>query len=561
MLGSVAPRPSLVFSPSTYSVPFRLPVRYLPGRHLAPEASELSQSDRRDNRTSPLAMRLATAVVLMIGSSYFVMLLDLVRGIILMRLLGPTGRGITRGVNLLTSYLDNTHLGVRHGISKRLPQAVAAEDHETADALEDVAFTFILGTAVVSALGVFVWALVASELQAATAISLALGGALLLGQQGDGLYQVVLRAFGRFRVIAKARVVFGLVQFGGMILGAWRGGVVGAMVGWVAAYAAMLVYYHIAAGWRVRLRIRWDIVRQLIIVGLPICAMTLSDVLLRSIEGIIIVKYFKVYGLGLYGAATQIAGGLYAMAQAAQFVIWPRVLDCHARDGLGAKTCKNVILPTIGMATLMPVLCGAVYFIIPPLITSVVPKFAEATAASQVLAMSVCLLAVPIAANTLLVATDKESFVTLYRGIGTVVIVALSLMAVASSPRPPLELFAWSAAAGYLIAGFLALRHVLRQLYATARERVTEMSVIYAPTAWAIGVILAIIHWARLVPGLDGAGWLAALIKAALFLIATAPVLWYADMRLHLRREFGRMARELRHYQPPPSAADEEKTD
>ena len=521
----------------------------------------MSQSERRDNRTSPLAMRLLTAVVLMISSSCFVMLLDLVRGIVLMRLLGPTGRGITRGVNLLTSYLDNTHLGVRHGISKRLPQALAAEDHETADALEDVAFTFILGTTIIAALGVFLWALLASDVQPATAVSLALGGALLLGQQGDGLYQVVLRAFGRFRVIAKARVVFGLVQFVGMIGGAWRGGVVGAMLGWVASYAAMLLYCHFAAGWRVRLRIRWDIVRQLIMVGLPICAMTLSDVLLRSIEGIIIVKYFKVYGLGLYGAATQIAGGLYAMAQATQFVIWPRVLDCHARDGLGAKTCRNVILPTIGMATLMPVLCGAVYFIVPALIATVVPRFTEATAASQVLAMSVCLLAVPIAANTLLVATDKESYVTLYRGLGTAVIVALSLMAVASSPKPALELFAWSAAAGYLIAGLLALVHVLRQLYPTVRQRAVELLVIYAPTAWAIGVILAITHWARLVPGLDGAGWLAALVKAGLFLVATAPVLWYADMRLHLRREFGRMSRELRRHEPPPSAADEEKMD
>jgi O-antigen/teichoic acid export membrane protein len=506
-------------------------------------------------------MRLATAVVVMIGSSYSAMLLDMVRGVLLMRLLGPTGRGIQRGVNLLTSYLDNVHLGVRHGISKRLPQAIATDDSEAADAVEDISFTFILLTTTIAALAILAWAALDRDLQTATAVSVALGGVLLLGQQADGLYQVVLRAFGSFRILAKARIVFSAAQFAGMVLGAWRGGIIGAMVGWVVAYLALMVYYHFAARWRVKLRLRWDIVWRLIVIGVWIALMTLSDVLLRSVEGIIIVKYYKVYGLGLYGAATQAAGCLYAVAQAAQFVIWPRLLDCHARNGMGEQTRKNVVLPTVAVATLMPAVCGAAYFLLPPVISALVPRFSEAIAATQVLSMSVCLLALPIAANTLLVATDREGLVTMFRGAGAALIAGLSLMVVRRYEHPPLELFAYCAASGYLVAGVLALCSVMKSLYSSARKRLAELTVFYAPTAWAVAVVYAVGIWGAAVPGWDQRSWIAAFVKTAIYLIATIPVLIYADIRLKLRQELRRMYLELRGngagIEPPETKAGE----
>jgi hypothetical protein len=194
-------------------------------------------------------------------------------------------------------------------------------------------------------------------------------------------------------------------------------------------------------------------------------------------------------------------------------------------------------------------------------ISALVPRFSEAIAATQVLSMSVCLLALPIAANTLLVATDREGLVTMFRGAGAALIAGLSLMVVRRYEHPPLELFAYCAASGYLVAGVLALCSVMKSLYSSARKRLAELTVFYAPTAWAVAVVYAVGIWGAAVPGWDQRSWIAAFVKTAIYLIATIPVLIYADIRLKLRQELRRMYLELRGngagIEPPETKAGE----
>lgn len=466
---------------------------------------------------------------MILGTSYGDMLLGLVRGILVMRAIGPTGRGLMRTVHLFSRYLSNAHLGALHGVSKELPMALGRRDEADVQQIQDVGSTTIILLSLLASLGMLIWGLWYPGLQQLTRATIAIGAGTVLSGQVVALYRCVLRAWGTYSVLAVATVTTSLGQFALIVGGASIYGVIGAMWGWLAAMILTLLYLHFASGLRIQLRLAGGVMGRLIRVGLPIAAIILADVLLRTIDGIIILKYFDAYRFGLYSVAMQMAAYLYRIPEAAGFVLMPRIWEKYGAHNDVAALRQHVVGPTIAAATVMPVISGLMFILTPNLIRAIIPRFAPCIFAAQVLAMSAVFLALPVATNGLLIALNKEKTVVLAKLLGAGLVAAGAYWT--AQTMGSLGRVAVAAAGGYAVSSLISLYVVLGRHYFRRDQLFTQLAICYLPLLWAIVALKLAGLAAGFLLGPTGDSWLEMVLRLLVFLILSVPTLWYGNRR------------------------------
>lgn len=492
----------------------------------------MSESSDQSDKVSPRVRRRQSGLhglMMMLGSSYADLLLGMVRGVLVMRMIGPTGRGLMRLVDLFNKWLSNLHLGALHGLSKQLPIVLGRQDERQAQEIEEVGTSIVLGAGLLAALTMLVYALVRPDVELLTREVLACGAGIIWAGYAFTLYRIVLRAWGTYSVIAIASVVTTLSQLVLIVAGAYWYGVLGATLGWLGANLIQLFYLHIASNFKVQLRWNWSTVGHLIRCGLPLWTTIFADIALRTIDGIIVIRYLSAYHFGLYSLAMQLAGYLYRVPEGAGFVLMPRIWEKYGAKDDAQALRRQVLVPTLAAATVMPVLSGVTFILIPFLILLVVPKFYPGAYAAQVLAMGGAFLALPIAANGLLVAMNREALVTLNKLTGTALVAAGALWTMQTGGG--LAQVALAAGLGYAVASFLSLSMVLAHYYPNRRRLAGELALCYIPFLWAILALKGAGAGAEILLGAAAEGGVGALVRVILFLVACSPVLWYGNHR------------------------------
>jgi len=499
---------------------------------------------QEDHRGTHLRTGVLSSAVWMLGSSYCEMALGLAQGIFVMRLIGPVGRGIMRMVDMAHKYLTHSHLGILHGVSKELPLAIGRADTEDADSIEAVGATFVTTTGLLAGLGLFLFGWV-SRYGSETKVALMVGGGLLVTQQVYALYRCVLRAWGRFPLLAGAAITNTVARFIFIILGAMLFRVTGAMLGWLLASVLAVLYFRLTSRFVVPISFNWSVALRLLRTGLPIALIILSDTLLRTVDALVVGACYdvdKALRFGWYTVAMQVATYLYRIPEAGGFVIMPRILESYAANGDAARVRRQIMLPTIASATVMPVAAGIAFIMLPPLIRTVIPRFEGAIFAAQVLSLGSVLLALPIAANGLLIALNREFVVVLNKGLGALITGSLAFWQV--SVGGSLRSIAVAACVGYGVAALLSLIQVLRRYYKSRLDLLTQLALCHIPLAWCVVALRVSGLLTR--SGSDPlvSDWVRAIVRLLIFVAMMIPVLLYGNAQTGLFREFGRMARK-----------------
>lgn len=468
------------------------------------------------------------------------MVAGIVRSIMLMRLIGPVGRGIQRSAGLLIGYLGNADIAFRHGLSKQLPLAIGAEEDERAGEIEDAAYIAVTLITSVAAFGLLAYALFLCPAARPTRIAMATAAGILLAQELTQLYWCVLRSWSNFTPLAVGELVRTASQFLLMVGGALLLGVTGVMLGWLAASLVLLVYLHYVSRITVHARLNWRMMGRLALVGMPIAAISFSDYLLRTIDGAILVAYYGQEQFGFYSLAMQMATYLFAIPRSAGFVIWPKVLEAYGAADDPRVHHRKTLLPTIASAAIMPVIGGLAWIALPVLAPMVVPRFEPGIPAAQVLSMGATFLALPIATDPSLVASNAEFVVmgTKLAGAG----VSAGAIWYLVTHQAPLISIAWAACLGFGVAALLSLYMQFRRSCDNARQTAMEVALAFAPLAWSIGALWGAHQMVLAVhmrpDELDGA-----VLALFAFIVLSSPCLIYGHVRTGFGKQIGSMIR------------------
>ncbi len=498
----------------------------------------MPDEELRDKRRPRRLLRVGAAITLIGGSSYIAMLASMVRSVLVMRMIGPAARGVQRKAGLVIGYLANADIATRHGLSKELPLAIGARDDARAARIEDATFVAVTGITLLASLGLLIYALFFCPQSYQTRVAYAASAGILLAQEVAQLYWVVLRSWSNFAPLAVGELVRTTTQLVLIVGGAMLLGLTGVMLGWLAAALLLLVYLHQATRIVVRLRLDWQEMLRLTLVGLPIAAISFSDYLLRSVDGTILVTHYGDEQFGLYSLAMQMATYLFAIPRSAGFVLWPRVLETWGADSSRSARHRQVILPAVAIAAAMPVIAGVAWICLPPLVQRVVPDFRESVPSAQVLSLGASVLSLTITTDPALVADNAEPVVVGTKLAGAAVTAGWCWLLVRR--HAALIEFAWAACVGYGIAALLSLYLQFRRSCPRRRLALLETALAFAPLAWS-GAALWAAHRLVAAAGLSPQSLLGAALALLVFILLSFPCLVYG----HVRTGFGHQFRAM----------------
>lgn len=481
------------------------------------------ESNQDQQPRKPLTTSAAVAAVG--GATYISLAIGLLRGILYTRALSPTSRGIVQIVFLFGKYLSYSHLGVMHGLTKRVPLLLGEGDPERADHLERTGITaiFLLGLAA----GAVMWgyAALAPGIGAPTRFALAIGGIHLVFGQLMGAYRVILRSHHQFGLIARATLVEAIVLLAFVVAGSQLLDAPGTMAGWALGLAVVCIYFlsfRLVPGTP---RIDLSAATALVKVGLPVLVVGLTESWMRTADTVVIAKLLGAQALGYYGVAWQLSSYLYNVPASAGFVIMPKILRAHGEGGPEA-TRRSVLEMTKALSVLMPPLTGLAAIAGPIMVRLVLQQYLEAIPPLEVLLMATVFLAVPTALSTTLIAQNRERDLIVWQVLSGCVTAGAVTWLIGRNAS--LAQLAFGTSAGWFAGGTAITYRGLRSLGLDAASAAKQATGYYVPLAYCIallwGLKVACARWSGAPSQL-----VCDVICLVAFGLATAPLLWYAE--------------------------------
>ncbi len=237
------------------------------------------------------------------------------QSILIMRLLSPHELGRWLALVLLISYGPYAHLGLEYGLTYLLPRRRADPDPARAAVLQDTAYRFGIGLAVLYAIGAFLVGVF--SFHGTIVLGVAFVAATVVFEQQSlfrGRWQEA--ALIDFRTGSLLGIGRALVSFAVLVpLTAWLG-LRGVIAGSFIVSGLFAVLWRERSGFRPGRQVDRATFAELLRTGAPILAIVLASVGLRTIDRVLVVSmlgatalaYYNVTGLGgnfVFGLLTQ----------------------------------------------------------------------------------------------------------------------------------------------------------------------------------------------------------------------------------------------------------------
>ncbi len=514
--------------------------------------------DERDEyeglRVGPYTV--VTASAMNAAATWLAMGLAMLRGPLLAwRLVDPGQLGIVRGAQLVQRYLRYCHLGLIPGLSKALPTAIGRRDAKEARRLLAVGSTAAVALALVVALPLLLIALV-TDIQIAriSGLALALAAGLTLTGVTSDLYRAILRAYNQFRTIALATAGESVISVVLVVAGAKLFAGVGMLGGWWLSTLLALAYLAWASRLRAAVRPTVAEASGLALIGLPVMLLSFSDMFLTTVDSVLIVSLRGKDALGAYTPASQFAAYLWQLQAAAAYVLVPRMLATFGERGTLEAIRPQVRTANEAFSLVMPVAAGLLALLGPPFIMTVLPQFAESAPALRALAFGAAIVAVPAAAQALLIAANKEFSYIRARLVGTVV--AASGVTACLLARRPLAHVAVAQCVGMGVSA-LMLGYIAERCFQSRRGAAQRSLLQFVPVVYAVLIATGTrFVTAALLP--EAGVWGRGLLETALFGALTWPLVVVAQRRTRVLTEvINAISRPTsRRTEPPGSDTD-----
>ena len=468
------------------------------------------------------------------GATYVSLAVGVIRGILYTSVLTPTSRGIVQIVFLFGKYLSYSHLGVIHGLTKRVPLLLGEGEERRAEHLERVGITMVFGLAVAAGAVMWGYAGLASGIGVATRFAIAIGGVHLIFGQLDGAFRVVLRSHHHFGIIARATVVQAVLLLALVVAGSQLLDAPGTMAGWALGLAMVCLYMLSFRQLPGAPRIDLAATRNLIKVGLPVLGVGLAESWMRTADTVVVAKLLGAEALGYYGLAWQLSTYLYNVPASAGFVVLPKILRAHGEGGPEA-TRRSVLEMTRALGLLVPPLAGMAAIAGPAVVRLVLKRYMDAIPPLEILLFATVFQAVPTALRTTLIAQNRERELIGLQALAG--LVSAGAVAWLIGRNAPLAHLAIGAGAGWLVGGATVSWRGLRGLGLTPRGTAAQLLESVAPFVYCAsarwGLKLVFARWA---------GAPSPLVCDAISLVVFAglcvPLVWYAERTTGILSKF-----------------------
>lgn len=449
----------------------------------------------------------------------------LLRAILLPVLLVPAQLGVWNLMNVVIGYGANAHLGILHGMNKKVPSLRVLGPPTELEELKDSVFWFNLALGLAAG---FVLLVVSFLVQPAFAHALRIVALVVVLQMVFVFYFSLLRADNRFGLVSKGVAGLSIFSTVTVLLIAYYSPdrLLGALYGLAAGYPAVLLYWYYRGNYAFSTRMKWPRVKDAFALGFPLIVLGGMDMILLSLDRWIIAWKFPETTLGYYAIAIMASNLLGMVPTSAANVLYPRMLERFAVTNDHSAVGGLLLNPVRAMAAVMVFLTSIVAIFVPVVIRLFLPEYAPSIPLVEILVPGAYFLAIAPIAGSYVIA------VNLQRGLIAVQAVAigacLALDGIFLYAGYGVRGIAYGTLCCYAIYGFgylgIAVHLAQRKPGATLRF-LAHLSLLFVVMAVAISVTSPLSH--------PSSHWKEQALFAALRLfIVTAlilPVMWLVN--------------------------------
>ncbi len=342
-------------------------------------------------------------------SLYVTRALYVLRGLVTARFLGPSDYGIWGTLGILLNYSNLAPLGSAEAVAREVPFHTERGEKDRAREVVEQSFSFNLYASLLASLAILVYAHARrASLGPEFFVGLHVAAAGITLQQIYFFYRIVLRAERRFFFQSKVDVLFALVNVPITIalVAFWR--LWGLYASYVVVYAWILGYLVWKVPIRLRARLDFSLIADLIRIGFPVFLLGLVYTLFISVDRMVIAKFLTPADMGYYTIAYTIIGTLGEVPLVIAQVMSPNLIGRFSRAGSRAEMLPYVETPTVAIATFFPALQVVVLIGIEWVLRYILPRFLPGLVAIEILLFGALFIALARGPSSFLLAVRKQ---------------------------------------------------------------------------------------------------------------------------------------------------------
>jgi len=354
--------------------------------------------------------RVARDFSLLLGGGYISIALQVLRGLLLARLLGPTGLGTVAAISIIITYSLYSDLGMCMAAAREIPISIGSRDGRSSSwawygILARLAGSLAVSGGVLAYLSVS-WGRQSGDLK----VGLLAASAIIVLQGLVAAQQTILQSMRRFARASSLQMVLAVANLLGSIAGGASYGVRGVFVGQVMAYGVTA-----ATGVYLSSRIRPEklsmrLVRLLLRIGAPLAALSFADYNLVYIDQVMVISLLGRDALGVYWLV-MFSSTLLSLAPAALGgVVGPRLLAQFGRNSSVESIAELTWEPVRLLSLTLPILIGAIWLLAPMLIVFLLPLYEPAIAPIRIYSIGAFFLGLNSGVSTTLLALKKHQW-------------------------------------------------------------------------------------------------------------------------------------------------------
>jgi O-antigen/teichoic acid export membrane protein len=439
-------------------------------------------------------------------SQYFVRLLLMARGVVAARLLGPVAFGAWNGLTLILDYGVLATLGTQQGLDQVVPGRIVEADAQRLDRVKRAGLANVLLFSVLfGAIALVYFGRPDGKLRDAWGIG-GIGVILLCATLTClAFYHLtLLRSHGNIGSVSIWTLIQGSVgALLGLALVPWIGAW-GLLIGWLIGTVASLIYVRIQARGIVPVipRLSSDS-GHLVAIGFPMFLFTVSNLAMRTLDRLVILKLIGTEALGYYSLGVMAIALMLYLPDSVSYVLYPRLLSRYRESNHDPESIREPFERTmLAVSLLIPMLCGLAFMAADDLVAWLLPKYQAGLVPLKVLGFGALGLALANLSSIGLMTLGRQLFLIpasfLMIGLGA----ALDVFAVRQGYG--IQGVAWATIVAYGIDGAVLLWLFTGGLRLPFGRRTRLIARAFAPLAIAIGLVLLldrVLPWPDAVAG------------------------------------------------------------
>lgn len=390
-----------------------------------------SRRGTEPTRVSPSRHKSLFDALLYSAGSLWTTGLGMVASLLVRILVAVDAFGALNLVSGVGSYFGAYNAIYRNAISREVPAAQSVERGADAEALARASYTLLTYSVTAQSLALLIIALVLDD--PLLRLAFFTGALLNLADALSTTDRILMRATQHFRPLAAVEGATGILSPALLIACSWAFGTLGYFAGLVAAAAVRVVGYRSAARRVLRRFFTWrpsgQALRQVLVAGASISVLGLAGQVLLTADRWIIAARLGTVDLGYYSLGTAMVASLSLVPVSMAGSYFSTLIGLISRGelaqaGLGTRKAQS------GVTIVLVLMFGVLAAVIQPLIMALLPAYAPAIPALQVIMLQGYFhgaRAVPVQSHIAAGRINSALSVTL---VGVALAVALNLFAV-----------------------------------------------------------------------------------------------------------------------------------